>query len=173
MTKKTFLNALKQALGDEPEAYEIINYYDELIDEATLSGELEVDVVERLGSVEDIIASLGKKTKETHTSNKKIQKTVLNFSIDVIIKIALVGLSIVLFSFGLTLISSSGINLVAALFKVFTSSDAQVIFYYISQITLSVGFILIGVWLMIKMIIHIRSLVRVIDAVIRNRKEGA
>lgn len=172
MTKKTFLNALKQALGGEPEAHEIVNYYDELIDEATLNGELEADVVERLGSVEVIVASLGKKSKGADASEKKVKKTTFNFVVDVIVKIALVGLFIVLFSFGVTLISSSGINLFAALFKVFTSSDIQVVFYYISQIVSSIGFILIGVWVMIKMIIQIKSQVVAVDAMIRNRNEG-
>ena len=60
MTKQAFLQALKQALGNEPEAHEIINYYDELIDEATLSGELESDVIQRLDSVDQIVRSLGK-----------------------------------------------------------------------------------------------------------------
>lgn len=172
MTKTTFLNELKQALGNEPEAFEIINYYDELIDEATLSGELEVDVVKRLGSVEDIVASLGKKPKGHYISNKKIQKTRFDFIVDVIAKMMLAGLFIVLFSFGLTLTSSSGVSLFGALFRLFKTTDVQVLFYYISQIVQSVGFLMIGVWLMIKAVIQIRLLVVSIDTTIKNRKEG-
>ena len=76
MTKQAFLQALKQALGNEPEAHEIINYYDELIDEATLSGELESDVIQRLDSVDQIVPVLREgptsiQTEKTRSSIKQ------------------------------------------------------------------------------------------------------
>ncbi|PKK86250.1 MAG: hypothetical protein CVV63_04515, partial [Tenericutes bacterium HGW-Tenericutes-8] len=128
MTKVAFLQALKQALGNEPEAHEIINYYDELIDEATLNGELESDVIARLDSVEQIVRSLGKNPQAYKRKNTVVDKTV-DVTLTIIGKIVLTFLCGIAALIGLSFTSSGGISMFSTIYRLVTATDTMVILY--------------------------------------------
>lgn len=171
MNKKTFLKNLKTALAEEPEAAEIINYYDELIDEATLNGELEEDVVARLGSVDAIIASLGEKTKGSFKDATSQNKKKTNIIATIIGRLALIFLFIIILSFSIGLLSTSMLNLFTSLLKIVSASSSMVAFYYLSQIALSVGLILVSIYLIIKMVTQLKEILTFLFNIITKRKE--
>jgi uncharacterized membrane protein len=170
MTKQAFLQTLKQALGNEPEAHEIINYYDELIDEATLSGELESDVIQRLDSVDQIVRSLGKDPQAYKRKNTVVDKTV-NLTVTLIGKIAIVFLCGVTALIGISFVSSAGISIFSSIYRLVGITDTMVILYFVSQLVFSVGLTLIGVWITIKMIGYIKQTIQEIDQLF-NQKKG-
>lgn len=152
MKKNEFLSILKKELSymARQEQNEILDYYDEMINDAVESGESERDFIASLGSVDEIARNIRKDTSFLESIKSKSSFRVTNvFSITV----KIIGyfffaiLLIVVISIGFSF-SVSGISLMAAggmmvaMLQVF---DAVTVLFFVSMIVFGLGFLLIGV----------------------------
>lgn len=152
MDKKGFLKELKVALKGDIDAAEVITYYNELIDEAVLNGELESDVVKRLGSVSDIVSIMGKRPDENKVStNKNKPLTKVFFKIIGLIAYMILVFMLVSIGFG------GGIGFFTNLVFVFRASTVAVAFYYVFQMVIAVGLALVSSSLILLIIKKIKE----------------
>lgn len=150
MTKKVFLNELNEALRNDPERLDIIKYYEELIEDAVYNGEKEEDIVKRLGSVRDIILTMGK-TYEVKKKQNIEFKPLLN---GLLVFGLVLGL-IVLISIFL----SSVVALTTTALKLNGYDSPYIFYYYVSQMVIAFGLILITFVLGFKVVRKIQSLI--------------
>jgi len=173
MNKKQFLKQLKKALGRGRETANIINYYDELIEEAKLNGELEVDVIARLGTIESIVASISEQPKDTYkTSSTKANKQT-NVVLTITSKVVVIILSLFLLIVLASVIIANSINIVQSVYKLFTNNDVLVKFYYGSEIIFTIGVILIAIFIIIKVTKEINRLGLLLGKLLTIKKAGS
>lgn len=152
MDKKGFLKELRLALKGDIDQAEVVTYYNELIDEAVLNGELESDVVKRLGSVSDIVSAMGKRVDGNITpTNKNMPWTKVFFRI-----IGLIAYVIWVFMF-VSIGFGGGIGFFTNLVFVFRASSSAVAFYYVFQMVIAVGLVLVSASLIIMIIKKIKE----------------
>lgn len=138
MSKKEFLKKLKKALKNDTDKVELVNYYEELIDEAVLNGEKEDDVIARLGTVSEIISAMGKERPKDMKSDKQNSNSKSVFRIIGLIGYLLLSLLLLSMAF------SGGAALFINLTEVFKPNKSTVIFYYIFQMLIAIALVLIA-----------------------------
>ncbi|MDY3195835.1 MAG: DUF1700 domain-containing protein [Paracholeplasma sp.] len=136
MTKKQFLNELKLALGNDVEQQDILKYYEELIDEAVLDGESEEEMIKRLGSVKEIIQTMGK-TYPANLTKKRESVTLFK-------QVLLMIVSVIALFFFISLISSGGISFFTTLLRVGQYESLYLDLYFLSEALIAVGVIFIS-----------------------------
>jgi len=106
MNKKKFLSKLKTEL--EAANYEdrenLINYYEELIDEKIENGEKEADIIKELGSIDKIMKDINiinyiNKAKEKPTVSNGIKAFIITlsiFSLPLLLPLAIVGVALLI-----------------------------------------------------------------------------
>jgi uncharacterized membrane protein len=150
MTKLAFLQALKEGLATYNDASEILNYYEELIDEAVASGEIEAEFIHKLGSIEQIIRTLKKdanfKLKVKNRENYMLREVISQASKGIALFFTVIGV-IVLGSISISFISSGGVSFITYLVFLLTKdvSRVEVLIYYVSSMVLGIGLVLVGV----------------------------
>jgi len=159
MNKKTFLKTMKTALKNHPDSSEIINYYDELIEEAKLNGEDEEVVVKRLGSVEAIVSSLDQSPKGTFATKNPPVKKNPSFIAILIGNVLLIALSVVGFAAVTGFMLGGWTSLFISVYRLFTTKEFIISIYYVSQIILAIGIILICLYILISIINNIKKIV--------------
>lgn len=149
MTKKEFLKQLRLSLKNEADKEEIINYYDELIDEATLNGEIESQFIDRLGPIDDIIKQMDKTPykKRENKSVEVVKKTTSKVSrllLETLIMSGYALLMVVSFSF----IVGGAFQTVKSVSHMGNASTNEVMIYYIGEMIFTIGLCLMGIGLM-------------------------
>lgn len=150
MDKKTFIKELEKTLHNYEDKDEIINYYEELIDEAVSSDEDEIEFISKLGTPKQI-----KETLLSDGSFKEKLKEKKNFQIKGIVSVTAKVLSgvvvgfvafimgIIAFSFVVSGVGNS-FNVIVRLILNFPTTF-EVLMFIISQFLLGIGFLLIGI----------------------------
>ncbi|MCU0105576.1 DUF1700 domain-containing protein [Acholeplasma vituli] len=180
MTKFTFLQALKDGLAGYTDSSEILNYYEELIDEAVANGEVESEFIQKLGSIEQIIRTLKKdssfKLKVKNKENYMLSEVISQTSKGIAIFFTVIGV-IVAGSVSISFISSGGISFVTYLVFLLTKdvSRLEVLIYYVSSMVLGLGLVLVGVVIITTLIrktkIWLDLAILKIDQIIKRRQK--
>lgn len=180
MTKFTFLQALKDGLAGYADSSEILNYYEELIDEAVANGEVESEFIQKLGSIEQIIRTLKKdssfKLKVKNKENYMLSEVISQTSKGIAIFFTVIGV-IVAGSVSISFISSGGISFVTYLVFLLTKdvSRLEVLIYYVSSMVLGIGLVLVGVVIITTLIrktkIWLDLAILKIDQIIKRRQK--
>lgn len=180
MTKLVFLQALKEGLSGYSDGAEILNYYEELIDEAVANGEIESDFIQKLGSIEQIIRTLKKdasfKLKVKNKENYMLSEVISQTSKVIAIFFTVIGV-IVAGSISISFISSGGISFVTYLVFLLTKdiSRLEVLIYYASSMILGIGLVLVGVVILTTLIrktkIWLDQAILKIDQIIKRRQK--
>lgn len=180
MTKLTFLQALKEGLSGYSDGAEILNYYEELIDEAVANGEIESDFIQKLGSIEQIIRTVKKdasfKLKVKNKENYMLSEVISQTSKVIAIFFTVIGV-IVAGSISISFISSGGISFVTYLVFLLTKdiSRLEVLIYYASSMILGIGLVLVGVVILTTLIrktkIWLDQAILKIDQIIKRRQK--
>lgn len=153
MRKKEFLKRLSNALSDMPrsERYDVIDYYDELIEDRLDRGRIsESEVIRELGSVDDIARRVrtkdtGKIRYDEEEPRRRAAKEHTN-GLGIVVLILLIPLWIVLFAIYFSLI----ISVIAGTVGVFVGGCASIIFGCMSLGTsLTMGLFEIGLGILI------------------------
>lgn len=180
MTKLAFLQALKEGLSGYSDGAEILNYYEELIDEAVANGEIESDFIQKLGSIEQIIRTVKKdasfKLKVKNKENYMLSEVISQTSKVIAIFFTVIGV-IVAGSISISFISSGGISFVTYLVFLLTKdiSRLEVLIYYASSMILGIGLVLVGVVILTTLIrktkIWLDQAILKIDQIIKRRQK--
>lgn len=180
MNKLTFLQQLKAGLNGYSDSAEILNYYEELIDDAVANGEVEVEFIQKLGSIEQIIRALKKdasfKLKVKNKENYMLSEVISQTSKGIAIFFTVIGV-IVAGSISISFISSGGISFVTYLVYLITKdvSRLEVLIYYVSSMVLGIGLLLVGVVIITTLIrktkIWLDKAIVKIDQIIKRRQK--
>jgi uncharacterized membrane protein len=180
MTKLEFLQALKSGLASYSDQAEILNYYEELIDEAVANGEVETEFVHKLGSVEQIIRTIKKdanfKLKVKNRENYMLREVISQASKGIALFFTIIGV-IVLGSISISFISSGGISFITYLVFLLTKdvSRIEVLIYYVSSMVLGMGLVMVGVVIITTLIkktkIYLDKAIIKIDQIIKRRQK--
>lgn len=180
MNKLTFLQQLKTGLSGYSDSAEILNYYEELIDDAVANGEVEVEFIQKLGSIEQIIRTLKKdasfKLKVKNKENYMLSEVISQTSKGIAIFFTVIGV-IVAGSISISFISSGGISFVTYLVYLITKdiSRLEVLIYYVSSMVLGIGLVLVGVVIITTLIrktkIWLDKAIVKIDHIIKRRQK--
>lgn len=164
MNKKEFLKKLKQALKNDVDKIELINYYDELIDEAVLNGEYESDVIARLGSVSEIISAMDKERPKNMKTNNK--SGAIQFVFRIIGLIGYLFLSLLLVS----MVFSGGIGIFTNLTEVLKANKSTVMLYYVFQTLIAIAVILIASSVFVNILKKMKSMINKLSLAERNKQ---
>ena len=180
MTKLEFLQALKSGLASYSDQAEILNYYEELIDEAVANGEVEAEFVHKLGSIEQIIRTIKKdanfKLKVKNRENYMLREVISQASKGIALFFTIIGV-IVLGSISISFISSGGISFITYLVFLLTKdvSRIEVLIYYVSSMVLGMGLVMVGVVIITTLIkktkIYLDKAIIKIDQIIKRRQK--
>ncbi len=150
MTKLEFLKQLKTGLSSYADGAEILNYYEELIDDAVSNGEIESDFIHKLGSVEQIIRTIKKdanfKLKVKNRENYALREVISQASKVIALFFTIIGV-IVLGSISISFITSGSVSFITYMVFLLTKdvSRVEVLIYYVSSMVLGLGLLLVGV----------------------------
>lgn len=150
MDRKTFIRELKLELKKKRklDVEEVIYYYDELIQDAVETGELETDVINRLGDIKEIAKQVSAdqtfiaKVKETNLNSLK---NVLSNSVKIISTLIYAFLVFIAVVTGGSIIVS-GVGVIASSLVV-VAVEAQELGEYIllfGGVLFGIGFIMLG-----------------------------
>ncbi|MDY0101212.1 MAG: DUF1700 domain-containing protein [Bacilli bacterium] len=149
MKKHEFLAKLEKELAKLPDHDEIIAYYEELINEALSSGELEEDFINHLGTPSEIKYKLSH--DDSFKDNIKTKKNVsARQSVSVVVKVLSCALyifvAIILFTLGLGLITTGVFTIFTSIYRfVVDTMTISTVFYYIFTIIFKLSLIVFGI----------------------------
>lgn len=181
MDRKTFIKQLRFELKKKRklDVEEVIYYYDELIQDAVETGELESDVVDRLGDIKSIVKQVSAdesfitKVKETNLNSLK---NVLSTSVKIISAVVFAFLVfIAIITGGSIMVSGVGV-IISALIAVATAAEelAEYLILF-GTVIIGIGMILLGLALIKNFIIISNNLKFTIIRKTKNllyKKEG-
>ncbi|MCV2231983.1 DUF1700 domain-containing protein [Paracholeplasma manati] len=180
MTKLEFLQQLKTGLSAYSDQAEILNYYEELIDDAVSNGEVESEFIHKLGSIEQIIRTLKKdanfKLKVKNRENYMLREVISQASKGIALFFTIIGV-IVLGSISISFISSGGVSFITYLVFLLTKdvSRVEVLIYYVSSMVLGIGLVMVGVVIITTLIkktkIWLDKAIVKIDHIIKRRQK--
>lgn len=180
MTKLEFLQQLKTGLENYSDGSEILNYYEELIDDAVSNGEIETEFIHRLGSVEQIIRTIKKdanfKLKVKNKENYALREVISQASKVIALFFTVIAV-IVAGSISISFISSGGISFITYLVLLLTKdvSRIEVLIYYVSSMVLGIGLVLVGVVIITTLIrktkIYLEKAIVKIDELLKRRQK--
>ncbi len=151
MDRKTFIRELRLELKKKRklDVEEVIYYYDELIQDAVETGEMEIEVINRLGDIKDIAKQVTAdqtfiaKVKETNLNSLK---NVLSTSVKIISSMVYIFLIFIAVVTGGSIIVS-GIGIIGSSL-VAVAIDAQEFSEYVllfGGVLFGIGFIMLGI----------------------------
>lgn len=153
MKKHEFLARLEKELAHLPDVEEIIAYYEELINDAINSGQVEDEFIKHLGTPGEIKHKLSH--DETFKENIKTKK---NFSaaqtVTLLIKVLsgaiYIFFAVMLFVFALGLLGTGLFATIASVYQLATSNlGTNALLYYVFTIIFALSLIVFGVLIFI------------------------
>ena len=166
MTKKAFIKQLNTALMRETDRKEIITYYEELIDEAILNGEVEQEFIEKLGPIDQIVLQMDKTPYKNKTTQAIVIKKQTSKGLRILLQTVILFWLGICMLIGFSFLVGGPVQFVRSLIRLFESSSTELMIYYVGEVLFAFGLTLMGFWIIFQCVAVIKKSIKKIKRIL-------